>query len=57
MKIRAEDAEPGQWVITSRLRRYKIKSFWMEDGVVTLFGNDGSETDYDYDEEIEVAND
>jgi hypothetical protein len=56
MKIRAEDAEPGQVVITSHGRIYKIKSFWMEDGVVTLFGDDDSETPYDYDEEIEVAN-
>ena len=57
MKIRAENAEPGQVVITSQGRSYKIKSFWMDYGVVTLFGDDGSETDYDYDEVIEVAND
>lgn len=54
MIIRAEDAEPGQVVITSQGSRYKIKSFWMEDDTVTLFGEDGSETDYDYDEDIEV---
>ena len=27
-----------------------FKSFWMETDKVTLFGTDGSETDYDYDE-------
>ncbi|MCL9644979.1 hypothetical protein L2090_21180 [Rahnella victoriana] len=54
MKIRAEDAEPGQVVITSHGRRSKIKSIWMDGDVVTLFGDDGTETPYDYDEDIEV---
>lgn len=54
MKIRAEDAEPGQVVITSHGRRSKIKSIWIDGDVVTLFGDDGTETPYDYDEDIEV---
>ncbi|WP_286079219.1 hypothetical protein [Enterobacter sp. T2] len=53
-QIRAEDVEPGDVVITSHGKRYTVKSFWMEDDTVTLFGTDGSETEYDYDEMLDV---
>lgn len=54
LQIRAEDVEPGDVVITSHGKRYTVKSFWMEDDTVTLFGTDGSETEYDYDEMLDV---
>ncbi|EAT2562558.1 hypothetical protein FJ875_25935 [Salmonella enterica] len=54
LKMRAEDVEPGDVVITSHGTRYTVKSFWMEDGKVTLFGADGSETEYDYDDMLNV---
>ncbi|MFG0521611.1 hypothetical protein [Enterobacter sp. yb_8] len=54
LQIRAEDVEPGDVVITSHDKRYTVKSFWMEDDTVTLFGTDGSETEYDYDEMLDV---
>ena len=31
LKIRAEDVEPGDVVITFHGKRYTVKSFWMED--------------------------
>lgn len=57
LNIRAEDVEPGDVVITSHGKRYTVKSFWMEDDTVTLFGTDGSETEYDYDEMLDVERD
>lgn len=57
LKMRAEDVEPGDVVITSCGKRYTVKSFWMEDGKVTLFGADGSETEYDYDDMLNVERD
>ena len=48
LNIRAENVEPGDLVITSEDKRYTVKSFWMQDDIVTLFGTDGSENDYDY---------
>lgn len=57
LKIQAEDVEPGDVVITSCGTRYTVKSFWMEDGKVTLFGADGSETEYDYDDMLNVERD
>ncbi|HGG8853326.1 TPA: hypothetical protein ACJJ1B_004436 [Enterobacter roggenkampii] len=54
LNIRAEDVEPGDVVITSHGKRYTVESFWMEDDTVTLFGTDGSETEYDYDEMLDV---
>ncbi|HCL5065362.1 TPA: hypothetical protein N2E80_004836 [Salmonella enterica] len=53
LKMRAEDVEPGD-VITNHGKCYTVKSFWMEDGKVTLFGADGSETEYDYDDMLNV---
>lgn len=44
-------------VITSHGTRYTVKSFWMEDGKVTLFGADGSETEYDYYDMLNVERD
>ncbi|ELW2097337.1 hypothetical protein QMU16_003923 [Escherichia coli] len=49
-----EDVIPGDVVITSKGKRCAVKSFWMEGDKVTLFGTDGSETDYDYDELLVV---
>ncbi len=49
--------EPGDVVITSHGTRYTVKSFWMEDGKVTLFGADGSETEYDYYDMLNVERD
>ncbi|EKG2383234.1 hypothetical protein O2U26_003293 [Salmonella enterica] len=57
LKMRAEDVEPGDVVITSHGTRYTVKSFWMEDSKVTLFGADGSETAYDYDDMLNVERD
>ncbi|MCI1899291.1 MAG: hypothetical protein LKI85_13095 [Enterobacter sp.] len=57
LKIRAEDVEPGDVVITFHGKRYTVKSFWMEDDIVTLFGTDGSETEYDYDDLLGVERD
>lgn len=57
IKIRAEDAEPGDVVITFEDKRYTVKSFWMEDDTVTLFGTDGSETEYDYNDILTVERD
>ena len=57
LNIRAEDVEPGDVVITSHGKCYTVKSFWMEDDTVTLFGTDGSETEYDYDEMLDVERD
>lgn len=57
LKIRAEEVEPGDVVITSEDKRYKVKLFWMEDDTVTLFGTDGSETDYDYNDMLIVERD
>lgn len=54
LKIRAEDVEHGDVVIISHGKRYTVKSFWMEDDIVTLFGTDGSETEYDYDDLLDV---
>ncbi|UYU30302.1 hypothetical protein [Siccibacter colletis] len=48
LNIRAENVEPGDLVITSEDKRYTVESFWMHDDIVTLFGTDGSENDYDY---------
>jgi len=53
-KIRAEDVEPGDVVITHEGKRYTVKSFWMEDDIVTLFGVDGSETEYDYNDILNI---
>ncbi|KAA2190651.1 hypothetical protein EA435_23685 [Escherichia coli] len=49
----AKFSKPLQ-VITSKGKRCAVKSFWMEGDKVTLFGTDGSETDYDYDELLVV---
>ena len=57
LKIRAEDVEPGDVVITFHGKRYTVKTFWEEDSVVTLFGTDGSETEYDYDDILDVERD
>jgi hypothetical protein len=57
LKIRAEDVEPGDVIITFHGKHYTVKSFWMEDDVVTLFGTDGSETEYDYDDILDVERD
>ncbi|HBB6884826.1 TPA: hypothetical protein ON591_001445 [Citrobacter freundii] len=57
LKILAEDAEPGDVVITFHGKRYTVETFWEEDGVVTLFGTDGSETEYDYDDILDVERD
>ncbi|WP_369072478.1 hypothetical protein [Escherichia coli] len=57
LKIRAEDVEPGDVVITFHGKRYTVKTFWEWDGVVTLFGTDGSETEYDYDDILDVERD
>ncbi|EJQ1998383.1 hypothetical protein N0D16_002752 [Salmonella enterica] len=57
LKLRAEDVELGDVVITSHGKRYTVKSFWMENGEVTLFGTDGSETEYDYDDMLNVERD
>ena len=57
LRIRAEEVEPGDVVITSEDKRYKVKLFWMEDDTVTLFGTDGSETDYDYNDMLTVERD
>ncbi|EDQ5070621.1 hypothetical protein ACDH07_003240 [Salmonella enterica] len=57
LKMRAEDVEPGDVVITSCGKSYTVKSFWMEDGKVTLFGADGSETEYDDDDMLNVERD
>ncbi|MCA2172249.1 hypothetical protein LDJ69_12970 [Escherichia coli] len=57
LKIRAEDVEPGDVVITFHGKRYTAKTFWEEDGVVTLFGTDGSENEYDYDDILDVERD
>ncbi|HHZ7585189.1 TPA: hypothetical protein ACWL69_003948 [Escherichia coli] len=54
IEVRAEDVIPGDVVITSKGQQCAVKSFWMEDDKVTLFGTDGSETDYDYDELLVV---
>lgn len=54
LNIRAEDVEPGDVVVTSHGKHCTVKSFWMEDDIVTLFGTDGSETEYDYDEILDV---
>lgn len=54
VEVRAEDVTPGDVVITSKGKRCAVKSFWMEGDKVTLFGTDGSETDYDYDELLVV---
>ncbi len=54
VEVRAEDVTPGDVVITSKGKRCAVKSFWMNGEKVTLFGTDGSETDYDYDELIVV---
>lgn len=54
LQIRAEEVEPGDVIITSQGKRYTVESFWMVDDTVTLFGTDGSETEYDYDEMLEV---
>ncbi|EPW1433709.1 hypothetical protein ACVVKC_000985 [Salmonella enterica subsp. diarizonae serovar 16:z10:e,n,x,z15] len=56
LKIQAEDVELGD-VITNHGKCYTVKSFWMEDGKVTLFGADGSETEYDYDDMLNVERD
>ncbi|EEI6292609.1 hypothetical protein GUQ00_000532 [Salmonella enterica] len=57
LKIQAEDVEPGDVVITSLGTRYTVKSFWMENDKVTLFGTDGSETEYDYYDMLNVERD
>lgn len=57
IEVRAEGVTPGDVVITFEGKRCAVKSFWMEDDKVTLFGTDGSETDYDYDELLVVEND
>lgn len=57
MKVRAEDIEPGDIIVTTHGDKYECNSFWMEDFTVTIFGTDGSETDYDYDEDVEVIRD
>lgn len=54
MEVRAEDVIPGDVLITSKGQQCAVKSFWMEGDKVTLFGMDGSETDYDYDELLVV---
>lgn len=54
IEVRAEDVKPGDVVITSKGQQCAVKSFWMEGDKVTLFGTDGSETDYDYDELLVV---
>ncbi len=54
LEVRAEDVIPGDVLITSKGQQCAVKSFWMEDDKVTLFGTDGSETDYDYDELLVV---
>ncbi|UWC90705.1 hypothetical protein M5T31_23920 (plasmid) [Escherichia coli] len=41
-------------LITSKGQQCAVKSFWMDGDKVTLFGTDGSETDYDYDELLVV---
>ena len=50
LEVRAEDVIPGDVLITSKGQQCAVKSIWMENDKVTLFGTDGSETDYDYDE-------
>ncbi|EOK3667422.1 hypothetical protein ACM5PD_002239 [Escherichia coli] len=54
LEVRAEDVIPGDVLITSKGQQCAVKSFWMENDKVTLFGTDGSETDYDYDELLVV---
>jgi len=54
MKVRAEDVEPGDVVTSAYGDSYIVKSFWMENDTVTLFGTNGSETDYDYDDLLQV---
>lgn len=54
IEVRAEDVIPGDVVITSKGQQCAVKSFWMDGDKVTLFGTDGSETDYDYDELLVV---
>lgn len=54
MEVRAEDVMPSDVIITFEGKRCAVKSFWMEGDKVTLFGTDGSETDYDYDELLVV---
>ncbi|EGP8063032.1 hypothetical protein OWC84_002914 [Salmonella enterica] len=57
LKLRAEDVEPGDVVITSYGKRYTVKSFFGDEFSVTLFGTDGSETEYDYDDMLNVERD
>ena len=57
LKIRAADVEPGDVVITFHGKRYTVKTFCEEDGVVTQFGTDGYETEYDYDDILNVERD
>ncbi|EDT9361812.1 hypothetical protein A9571_004152 [Salmonella enterica subsp. enterica serovar Miami] len=57
LKLQAEDVEPGDVVLTYHGKCYTVKSFWMEDGKVTLFGTDGSETEYDRDDMLNVERD
>ena len=54
MKIDAEDIEPGHVIITSDGRRCTVKTVWCINDIVTVFCTDDSETDYDWDELIEV---
>ena len=50
LEVRAEDVIPGDVLITSKGQQCAVKSFWMENDKVTLFGTDGS----DYDELLVV---
>lgn len=53
MKLWAEDVEPGD-VVETVDGEYTVKSFFMIDDTVTLFGTDGSQTNYDYNDVLTV---
>lgn len=53
MKLWAEDVEPGDVVKTVE-GEFTVKSFFMINGIVTLFGTDGSETNYEYNDILTV---